>query len=163
MTNTTLATSTSTSTSRSIQRANQATWIRESGTLVDAIAHSMAYALVRRTMQVLALELPDRFAQPGLTRAERRTLCRARLDEVARRGMAQDQWLASLPAGSIAAVHAGGEAHVQRVMQQAAASVRSLVDASIDDFIATAPAPGGGFPVSPEPRLRTSRKVSGNV
>ncbi len=77
--------------------------------------------------------------------------------------MAQDQWLASLPAGSSVTLHAGGEAHVQRVMQQAAASVRSLVDASIDDFIATAPAPGGGFPVSPKPRLRTSRKVSGNV
>ena len=161
MTNTTLATSTTTS--RSIQRANQAAWTGESGTLVDAIAHSMAHALVRRTMQVLALELPDRFAQPGLTRAERRTLCRARLDEVARRGMAQDQWLASLPAGSSVTLHAGGEAHVQRVMQQAAASVRSLVDASIDDFIATAPAPGGGFPVSPKPRLRTRGKAHANV
>ncbi len=151
-----MASTVTTSMTRSIQRANQAAWIRESGPLVEAIAHSMARALVRRTMDVVALESTGGGAQSGLTPGDQRSLCRGRLDDVARRGMPRDQWLASLAPALSGPLHAGGEAHVQRLMQRAAASVRSLVEASIDEFIASAfPAdtsrPGASRPT---PRIR---------
>ena len=159
----TTSTSTPTSMTRSIQRANQAAWIRESGPLVEAVAQSMARALVRRTMHVVALETTGGGAQSGLTRADRRSLCRSRLDDVARRGMPRDQWLASLAPGSSETLHAGGETHVQRLMQRAAASVRSLVDASIDEFIATTFPADASQPGSSRPTPRTRRKAHANV
>lgn len=157
------STSTSTSMTRSVQRANQAAWIRESGPLVEAIAHSMARALVRRTMQLVELGSTGGGAQSGLTPGDQRSLCRSRLDDVARRGMPRDQWLASLAPGSSETLHAGGETHVQRLMQRAAASVRSLVDASIDEFIATTFPADASQPGSSRPTPRIRRKAYKNV
>ena len=158
-----MASTVTTSMTRSIQRANQAAWIRESGPLVEAIAQSMARALVHRTMHVVALESTGGGAQSGLTRADQRSLCRSRFDDVARRGMTRDQWLASLAPGSSGPLHAGGEAHVQRLMQRAAASVRSLVDASIDEFIATTFPADTSQPGTSRPTPRIRRKAHANV